>query len=264
LVERGIDARVICESPLRVDGWSPNAFGMPRKPGRWDADVPERLARHGFDVLLARAVPPPDALIYRFGYMDTFTLRWRRRLRDWSLAGVTFINPPVFLYDTKALLALVGVSSVDRQLSLRQRAGIDALLLETHVLTLAMRAQLIDERERWVLKFAGFDRDERAWGGRSLQVGAQMTARAWRDTIDAWLRLPFPCVAQRAAPSALLSASDARGRPFLGRSRVRAFFVRAGSRMHVCGAHLTLARRRTNAVGVYEGADALQTPIVFA
>jgi hypothetical protein len=260
LSERGIDARVVFERPLRVDEWSPAAFGVPTRPSVWDIDVRARLMRHGFDALIAHGDPVPDALIYRFGYVHTFSRRWRERLRDWALAGRMFVNPPNLLYDSKSLLTMAALPSVSSQLSLRQRAAIDSALLETILLMPNVRERLIEEQQAWVIKIAGFDRGERAWGGRSLQVGASLSRRDWIACVDSHLAQPYPCVAQRSAPSAVLSAPLLDRATFSGRSRVRAFFVRAGGRARVCGVHLTLAGAD---MAVSESIAALQTPIVF-
>jgi hypothetical protein len=126
--------------------------------------------------------------------------------------------------------------------------------------------RICDERAAWVVKYAGFDRGNQAWGGRSLRIGAQHTPEAWRATLEACLDLPWPVVAQRTVPTAHvdIAYADAEDRPRWmrgGATRLRAFLLREGDeRATACGAHITISG---GTLQVSEGTGAVQAPVVF-
>src|SRR5262249_22963518 len=133
-------------------------------------------------------------------------------------------------------------------------------------------ARLSEERADWVVKYAGFDRDNQAWGGRSLRIGAQHTPEAWQATLHRCLDLPWPVVAQRAISTAhidiaYIDAHNALRWMRQGATRLRSFFLRdtteflGADRAIVCGAHLTVSG---GTFQVSESTDAVQAPVVFA
>ena len=122
---------------------------------------------------------------------------------------------------------------------------------------------LLDEREQWVIKYAGFDGDNRAWGGRSVRFGGDGDLDAWRTSLCEALKFPWPVVAQRLVPSARadLDYYDARGavgRLTGGHTRLRAFLLRDAGNVLAAGSHLTVSAQ----AAVSEGTDAVQAPVV--
>ena len=138
-------------------------------------------------------------MIFRFGYLDCFAPQVLHQLDKLERTGATFINPMHFAFDSKAVMAALQLSGVRSCIGHAHLATLDRTIPETYVLTNALLPRLRAEKDGWVLKFAGFDHGQLAWGGRSLQTGAAMTQDAWNDVLRRYCDLPFPDVAQRAA-----------------------------------------------------------------
>jgi hypothetical protein len=155
---------------------------------------------------------------------------------------------------------------VRQRLPTETLAVLDQAFPETHLLTPTLLPKLQDERAEWVLKFAGFDRGQQAWGGRSVQLGWQHTDETWRATLMRYVDLPFPVVAQRLAASVKLSVGyfNSAGHQKLladGNTRLRSFFVRHGHEAQACGTHLTVV---ADAGAVSESTRAVQAPVRFS
>ncbi len=152
-------------------------------------------------------------------------------------------------------------------------ATLDRCIPETILLKNESASRLLAEKDAWVLKYAGYDGGNRAWGGRSLEIGLCQSDAEWESTVRRYLSLSWPAVAQRAVPSAKVDVAyyDAEDRGQLlrdGTTRLRAFLLRNehadGDReqpVTVCGCHLTVSNR---GIKVAEGVDAVQAPVVFA
>ncbi len=215
LTERGARARVLLDIPLaelarRIlarECWQPPMFGIHARPADWNDDLLGRIAAGG----LADSCYPHDrdwpaevgdAVVFRFGYFDCFSPAQLNRMGQWQARGATFLNPLSFLYDSKAVLAALHIPDVRRRVELRQPGALVALdrcIPETRLLRTGLLPQLRAERAEWLIKYAGFDRANQAWGGRSLQAGAQLSARKWAAALDQALALEWPVVAQRVA-----------------------------------------------------------------
>lgn len=271
LEREGARARLMFDIPFerfcnQVDAgerWVPPMFGIPAQPEHWDTDVKARLRRHGFERLIDESAPARDEVVFRFGYSDTFSRDWWRAFNNWQARGVAFLNPPSYLFDSKVLMALAREPLVRARLSPDGIAALERALPETLLLDEACVARVRAEREQWVLKFAGFDSGQQAWGGRSLQVGAALGDEEWRAVVDRYLDRPFPCVAQRSVPSAVVTVDWLDGavrRTLSGRSRLRSFIIRIGNEVRVCGSHLTVA---DSGSGVSESVASVQAPVVF-
>lgn len=278
VTEAGGRARVWLDVPIqtlatqlqRGERWVPPMFGVSDKPDNWDDNMLRRIRTHGLDSFLIQDLPEDhtDVVAFRFGYLDCFAPEFLDRLQKWEHGGATFLNPTSFLWDSKVLMAALRLPSVREQISKppRSRAVLDVLdacIPETHLLTPHTMRHFIDTRDQWVLKFAGFDSGQQAWGGRSLQVGARHTDTSWRDILQHYLDLPFPVVAQRSAPSAILNIDyldeqDQVQRLLNGRTRLRSFMLRGAGAL---GSHLTVVG---GVGGVSEGTGAVQMPIHFA
>ncbi len=269
----GAQARLMFDMPFerlfdevaRGDRWVPPMFGIPTRPQAWDSDMRARLRRHGFERLLDASEPAGDDVVFRFGYSDTFSRGWWRAFNDWQARGVTSLNPPAFVIDSKVVMALIHEPEVRGRLQPGTMATLERVLPETRLLDAACAAQISGEREGWVLKFAGFDSGQQAWGGRSLQVGAAMSDTKWRAVLRRYLELPFPCVAQRSALSAEVAidwVDDAQRRTLHGRTRLRSFLIRIGrtGEVRACGSHVTVA---DGGHGVSESVTAVQAPVMF-
>ena len=129
----------------------------------------------------------------------------------------------------------------------------------------------MDEQADWVLKFAGYDSGNQAWGGRSLQIGAQQSTQAWRQILARYLALPWPVVAQRAVPSAkvdiaYLDIKDSAHWLQGGTTRLRTFMLRPdqtngpANTVLVGGSHITVSG---GTMQVSESTDAVQAPVRF-
>ena len=123
---------------------------------------------------------------------------------------------------------------------------------------------LVDEREAWITKFAGFDTTNQAWGGRSLVAGAAQTEDHWRKALERSAALPWPVVAQRAVPSLRedvewLDLDGSTHTAVEAVSRLRTFLLRDGGTAIACGSHLTWSASSR----VSEGEEAIQAPVAF-
>jgi len=278
LAKRGARSRVLLDVPLpalaeriaRGELWRPPLFGVAELPTHWQGDVTARIERHGLGAFIrADESDWPDAagdaVIFRFGYFDCFAPEALEGMRRWETQGATFLNPLSFILDSKVVMAGLSLPSVRRRIAPHHLATLDRCIPETRLLTADATPQLERERPAWVLKFAGYDRNQQAWGGRSLQVGALHTAASWQSTLRRYCDLPFPAVAQRAVPSARLDityadANDTLCRMRKGNTRLRCFMLRDGDDAVPCGAHLTVSDHQAY---VAEGTGAVQAPVTF-
>lgn len=286
LAQLGARAYVLYDKPVRTLAdevmagrrWQPPMFGIPTKPPDWNGNIWERIEQHGLtpfifpnDHTWPRHVD--DAVIFRFGYGVNFSAQHLAHIAQWSRGRATLLNPLTFYLDSKALLGALQLPQVREQIaaaSASALAVLDRAIPETHVLGLddagALLRQLLAEREGWLIKFAAFDDDNRAWGGRSVQLGAQQSDAQWAATLRQAQTLPWPVVAQRLAPSLRTDIPyvDRVGAPGVmrnGVTRLRSFLLRhADGATTVGGSHLTISPRQQ----VSEGTDTVQAPVVFA
>ena len=278
LTEAGGRAQVWLDVPIqtlatqlqRGERWVPPMFGVSDKPDNWDDNMLRRIRTHGLDSFLIQDLPEDhtDVVAFRFGYLDCFAPELLDRLQKWEHGGATFLNPTSFLWDSKVVMAALRLPLVREQLNRPPRSPktsevLDMCIPETHLLTPNTFQHIVNTRAEWVLKFAGFDSGQQAWGGRSLQVGARHTDTSWHDILQRYLDLPFPVVAQRSAPSAILNIDyfdeqDQVQRLLNGRTRLRSFMLRGAGAL---GSHLTVVG---GVGGVSEGTGAVQMPIHFA
>jgi hypothetical protein len=277
LNEVGARGRVLLDAPIttiaervkRRELWRPPMFGVREMPPVWRDDVLSRIHQHRFEPFLR----PNDAdwpdevggsVVFRFGYFDCFSTDKLRRMARWEANGATFLNPTSFILDSKAILAALQLRAVRRRIAADDLAVLDRYIPETRLLEPDLLPQLQRERHEWVLKYAGYDRGNRAWGGRSLQIGAQHTSGSWADLLRQYAELPWPVVAQRIAPTMKIDIAyrdvDDDVRWLHGGTRLRSFFVRTGDKVTACGSHLTVSG---GAMQVSESMDAVQAPVVF-
>jgi uncharacterized circularly permuted ATP-grasp superfamily protein len=208
------------------------------------------------------------AVIFRFGYLENFTATKLDQFQRWADFGATLINPLSFILDSKVIMASLGLPEVRQALSARDATVLP--LLDRHVpptllLEAAHLERLEDERAHWIIKYAGFDGSNQAWGGRSLVVGAEKTADAWRSALQQMLGRPWPVVAQRLVPSLQQDIAYLNSREQVrwlrdGQTRLRAFFLRHQGEVRVSGAHVTLTG---SGIRVSEGREAVQAPVLF-
>lgn len=281
LAERGVTARVLYDLPISALAdevlhgrrWQPPIFGVRIKPPHWNNAVLERIHRAGLaDYVVSDATGWPEwmagKVLFRFGYLDCFSFQHLARMARWQQQGAIFLNPLSFLYDSKALMVALGLAAVREEIERSSAGALDVLdrcIPETRLLTSETVPMLIDDQPEWVIKFAGFDSGNQAWGGRSLQIGARLAAAEWEAALHRCIALPWPVVAQRITPSRRVDIDylDAQGntQTLLDSStRLRVFFVRSGSAVTACGAHLTASGVTMQ---VSEATDAVQAPVVF-
>jgi hypothetical protein len=256
--------------------WAPPLFGLPTRPANWDDDVLGRVERQGLTPYLwpEDANWPErvgDAVVFRFGYFDSFAPATLHRFAQWQAQGAIFLNPLQFMLDSKVILAAALLPGVRQHLAERSPQAVATLadaLPETRLLEEALLPQLFDEQEAWIIKFAGYDGGNQAWGGRSLQIGAELAPAAWREAVRTACHLPWPVVAQRMTPSVRVDLAyfdDAGEVSWLrqGSTRLRSFFMRNPEELghvQVGGTHITVV---ADGVKVAESVMAVQVPVVF-
>jgi hypothetical protein len=280
LAEAGARGRVLLDVPLlalagrigRGEWWRPPMFGVRERPAGWNADIVGRIRDQGFEpFLFPNAQGWPDdvreAVVFRFGYFDCFTPAQLECMLRWQARGATFLNPPSFYLDSKAVLAALRLPAVRGAIGDGDTlAALDGCIPETILLQPEAIARLRRERAEWVVKYAGFDRGNQAWGGRSLSIGARHTSEEWAGVLDTCLGLPWPVVAQRAVPTAhvdigYMGALDETRWMRAGTTRLRSFMLRdRRGQIAVCGTHLTVS---SATLQVSEGTDAVQAPVLF-
>lgn len=250
--------------------WRPPLFGVAEQPAHWDTDVPTRMARRGLEPFwwADDAIWPEtmgDAVLFRFGYVTDFTPGELACFRRWQQTGARWLNPPHFVLDSKAILAAARLSAVRNAIGDPDMlAVLDSALCESYLLQPDNVPDFIATQDRWLLKFAGFDSDQQAWGGRSLQIGLGYAQNDWRDLLRRAAALPWPVIVQRVVPSLRLDiaylAPDGTTHTLTdAATRLRCFFLRHDDgRIAVAGAHLTVCRTRLR---VAEATDAVQAPV---
>lgn len=281
LAEAGSWARVLYDLPVRVmadqirqeQRWQPPLFGIKQKPPGWNDNLLERIQAHGFEPFLwpDEAGWPEtvgDAVLFRFGYVDCFAPDKLQYFEQWQRQGAAALNPATFFLDSKVVMAALNLPLVRGRITSSDRhalAVLDRCIPETLLLRQETLPRLVAEKDAWVIKYAGFDGGNQAWGGRSLQLGLTHSATSWREALAQALQLPWPVVAQRVVPSAQVDIAyvDSQGEVQVmkqGVTRLRTFFLRDGAAAVACGSHLTVAG---GTMQVSEATDTVQAPILF-
>jgi len=258
----------------RGQRWQPPLFGVKQKPSGWQENVAHRLRLHELEPYLytpddAWPVTVGDAVVFRFGYFDCFAPQQLQRFLQWQQQGATLLNPAQFILDSKTLLAALQLPGIRQRIAEEPAAALatlDRCLPETLLLTPDSAPYILTDKDDWVVKFAGYDRGQQAWGGRSLQIGAQQTRASWQATIQTYLAFDWPVVAQRNLPSVQVDIAyhDAADQPqwlCKGTTRLRVFLLRNQTQITTAGAHITVSG---GAQQVAEATDAVQAPIHFA
>jgi hypothetical protein len=281
LAEVGSWGRVLYDLPLTMmadqirqgQRWQPPMFGIKQKPPGWNGNLLERVRAHGLEPFVwpddagwPEAVG--DAVLFRFGYVNCFPPAKLQYFEQWQRQGAAVLNPATFFLDSKAVMAALNLPLVREQIASSDPAALailDRCLPETLLLREKTLPRLTAEKDSWVIKYAGFDGGNQAWGGRSLQLGLNHSAASWRAALAQALALPWPVVAQRVVPSARVDIAyvDSRGETQVmeqGVTRLRTFFLRDGAAAVACGSHLTVAG---GTMQVSEATDAVQSPVVF-
>lgn len=277
----GARGRVLYDRPLRQlateiaqgQRWQPPMFGVKQKTPGWH----ERLTDRSSWRALAPFVYTPDeawpssvgnAVVFRFGYFDCFSPDHLAYFPRWQAQGATLLNPAQFILDSKTVMAALQLPLVRQRIANGNATALSVLdrcLPETILLTPETAPLILADKDDWVVKFAGYDSGQQAWGGRSLQIGAQHTTASWQTTVHAYLQLPWPVVAQRLMPSAqveiaYLDSQDQRQWLQNGHTRLRVFFLRNDGQVNAVGSHVTVSG---GTVQVSEATDAVQAPVMF-
>ena len=209
-----------------------------------------------------------EAVVFRFGYFDCFSAAELHTFLHWQQQGATLLNPAQFILDSKTIMAALQLPQVRQRIMIENTTALpllDQTLPETILLTPDTAPRILADKEGWVVKFAGYDQGQQAWGGRSLQIGAQHTAASWQTTLTQYVALPWPVVAQRLMPSiqvdmAYLDAQSQTQWLRNGHTRLRVFFLRNTDQAVAAGAHLTVSGGTPQ---VSEATDAVQAPVMF-
>lgn len=248
--------------------WQLPMFGIAEKPDRWDTDVLARLGRHGLQDFWW---PEPDswpaevgqAAVFRFGYFDTFSLAQLQQFVQWQQRGATLLNPVQYILDSKVVLAALNLPRVRQLIAAQDSVLLDTLdrcIPQTVLLTPTSAPALRQNKDAWVVKFAGYDGSNQSWGGVSLQVGLMHTRSSWAEIIDRCLALPWPVVAQHVTPSLTqgvnyITREGKIAQLLDARTRLRVFLVRD---LPPGGAHVTFS---ANTMQVSESVTAVQAPV---
>lgn len=282
LAEAGGRGRVLYDIPLATmaaevcqgQRWQSPGFGIKEKPAAWHFDdMLARIREYGLEpfVYPDNAGWPAevgDAVVFRFGYFDCFAPEKLQYFSRWQAAGATLLNPAQFILDSKTIMAALNLPVVRERIAAMQPGALtilDTCIPETRLLQPETMADIVDQKDDWIIKYAGFDGDNQAWGGRSLRVGCQCSSEDWQKAVAQALALPWPVVAQRIVPSAQLDLAylDPTNKVKLmrqGTTRLRVFFLRHEPEIIVCGPHLTASG---GTMQVSEATDAIQAPVVF-
>lgn len=277
----GARGRVLYDRPIhqladeveRCERWQPPIFGVKQKPLGWQDGLWSRLGQHG----LAPFVYTPDdpwpvsvgnAVVFRFGYFDCFAHEPLQRFVQWQEQGATLLNPAQFILDSKVVMAALQLPAVRQRIAKESATALTVLnrcLPETILLTPENMPRLLADKDGWVVKFAGYDSGQQAWGGRSVQIGAQHTAASWHSTLKQYMTFAWPVVAQRIAPSAqvditYLDSHDQVQWMHNAHTRLRVFYLRDNDKTTAAGAHLTVSG---GTMQVSEATDAVQAPVLF-
>lgn len=277
----GAQGRVLYDRPVQqlaaeiVAGqrWQPPMFGVKQKTVGWQESLTDRptwrdLVPFVYTPDDAWPTSIGDAVVFRFGYFDCFAPVHLAHFPRWQAQGATLLNPAHFILDSKVVMAALQLPIVRQRIATENPTALpilDRCLPETILLTPETAPAILADKAEWVVKFAGYDSGQQAWGGRSLQVGAHHTTASWQTTIQAYLQLPWPVVAQRLMPSvqvdmAYLDSQDQVQPLERGHTRLRVFLLRNGGGAIAAGAHLTVSG---GALQVSEATDAVQAPVVF-
>ena len=235
------------------------------------ASMTGHIARHQLEPFVQDAWPDhvEDAVIFRFGYVEHFTAAQHQLFKRWQAQGATFLNPFSFHLDSKVLLEGVHTPAIRQRLAVDTLTILERCVPETWLLTAERVDQLVTEKDDWLIKFAGFDQTNTAWGGRSVRFGRDFSAETWRTLLQNALALNWPTVAQRLAVSQQVSLEYYQPDGSIatqdnGFTRLRTFFLRNGitdpNPIH-CGSHITINK----GMNVSEASpDAIQTPVQFS
>jgi hypothetical protein len=277
----GAQGRVLYDRPVQQlaaeiaagQRWQPPIFGVKQKTPGWHESL---TARPSWPEVAPFVYTPDDhwpesvgdAVVFRFGYFDCFSPEHLAHFPRWQAQGATLLNPAHFILDSKTVMAALQLPLVRQRIATENAAALpvlDRCLPETILLTPETAPTILADKDGWVVKFAGYDSGQQAWGGRSLQIGVQQTTASWQTTLQAYLQLPWPVVAQRLMPSVQVDIAylDGQDQPQWlcdGHTRLRVFFLRTAGQVTAAGAHVTVSG---GAKGVSEATDAVQAPVIF-
>lgn len=253
--------------------WQPPLFGVKQKPAGWQSGFLERLQAQELAAFLYTPddVWPAtvgDAVVFRFGYFDCFSADHLRTFLQWQQQGATLLNPAQFILDSKTIMAALQLPQVRQRITTESAtalAWLDQAIPETILLTPDNVSRVLTDKDEWVVKFAGYDQGQQAWGGRSLQIGSRHSVNSWQTTMAQMVEWPWPVVAQRFMPSLQVDIAylDEQARHHWlrnGHTRLRVFFLRSSGQVTAAGAHLTVSGDTPQ---VAEATNAVQAPICF-
>lgn len=253
--------------------WQPPIFGVKQKPAGWQTGFLERLKAQNLASFLYTPdagwpATVGDAVVFRFGYFDCFRADHLQTFLQWERQGATLLNAAQFILDSKTVMAALQLPQVRQRITTENAAALawlDQALPETILLTPDNASRILADKDEWVVKFAGYDQGQQAWGGRSLHIGLRYAVNSWQTTIAQLLELPWPVVAQRFMPSLQVDIAylDEQAQHHWlrnGHTRLRVFFLRSPGLVTAAGAHLTVSGGTSQ---VSEATDAVQAPVCF-
>ena len=260
--------------------WQRPIPGLPDTMDHWQPSITAHAERYGLTDFLLERWPSEigDAIVFRFGYVEHFSAEQHAQFKRWQAQGATFLNPFSFHLDSKVTLTGVYAPAIRARLAAETVATLERCIPETILLAHNTIDDLVHDKDSWLIKFAGFDQSNAAWGGRSVRFGRGYSdldrlvrgVDRWRAELEVAAQLDWPVVGQRLASTQQVTLDH-----FLpdgsittlnnGYSRLRTFFLRSNvtdtaNTVH-CGSHLTVTGKTMN---VSEHADGVvQAPVVF-
>ncbi|MEM7117014.1 MAG: hypothetical protein AAF614_31570 [Chloroflexota bacterium] len=241
---------------------------VPQKLENWEPTMLGQIGRYGLAPYACDEWPEDasNSVIFRFGYVENFAPQHRAFFQRWQQQGASFMNPFSYHLDNKVTLEGVRTEGIRQRLDANTVSVLESCVPETRQVTADAVPDFTAQKDDWLIKFAGFDQDNAAWGGASVKFGHEYTLLEWRDLLIKASQLAWPVVAQRIVPSQPLSLDFYRRDGSVGRlqdgvTRQRTFFLRDDNDAIHCGSHLTLTNGELR---VSEDSNSVQTPVVFS
>lgn len=237
------------------------------EPTVWEPSMLGQIGRFGLTPYVCDEWPEDasNSVIFRFGYVEHFSPIHQGYFQRWHQQGATFLNPLSYHLDSKVTLEGVRTDAIRQRLDETTLAVLESCVPETWLLTADSIPKFTAHKDEWLIKFAGFDQNNFAWGGASVNFGQEYSAEEWQTRLENAAALAWPVVAQRVAPSQLLTL-DFYNRDgvintlYNGITRQRTFFLRDGNAAIHCGSHLTLTNGEMR---VSEDSASVQAPVAF-
>lgn len=279
--EHDIDAQIIVTCPLQELHDEAQDWEAPVEEAqeRWNTDLLGRLKKHGFDKYVVGTNDanvlyecPEGTVFKRFGYTETYSPEWLEAMYDIVDKGAPMLNPPWFSLDNKVILACKDLPAVrewiienhgDDVMGVLDKGMAKTILLTSDSLT--ENPEITQDKDVWIVKFAGYDGNNKSWGARSVIFGQKIKDGEWSEHLQEYLQVGWPTIAQHTINSARFRAEhlDKAGATVIKdglRTRFTPFFWRSSDgQVVISDPALTLRKD----LKVHGASNALQVPVKF-